>query len=483
MISLSIIIPARQEPYLQQTIDSLLSSAQGEIEIIAILDGYWPEKPIQDAPNVHLIHFPESRGMRASINTGAKLAKGKYLMKCDAHCIFADGFDEVLKADCKPDYTLVPTRYSLDSNKWERKEDKKYEFEYISSDDLKGKKWPEYADRVKNQQIVDLMTSQGSCWFMHWQRFWDLGGLDDINYGSMGREAQEICLKSWLSGGRYALDRNTWYAHWSKGKSAPRFAHRDEKKKSVEFATDLWLNDKWHLATRTLDWLVDKFAPVPTWDNEPKKDIEMNKMNDPKQYIKESYQVCDKKSPVMIPEMGRAGLYRLFADLGFKVGCEVGVQRGRNAWVMLQNIPDLKLYLVEPYNDHPSNNRKWGQKVHDKFKKQAHNRLKNDNVEWLEGFSEQVIEQVPDGSLDFVYIDGEHTYDFVMIDIILWSRKVRKGGIISGHDYEYWKPHQPKVAKAINNYSDAYGFKPLYITDKRMTEYAGDATSSWFWVK
>jgi len=472
---ISVIIPAYKEPYLQQTIDSLLKSARGKIEVIAVLDGCWPDPIIKDDPRVHLIHFPEPRGMRTAINAGAKLAKGKYLMKCDAHCLFADGFDEVLKADCEPDWTVVPTRYSLDSNKWERKIDKKYEFEYISSDDLKGKRWPEYAKRVEGQEIVDLMTSQGSCWFMYWERFWELEGLDDINYGGMGREAQEVCLKTWLSGGRMVLNRKTWYAHWSKSKKDIRFSNRETKAKSVEFAKELWMHDKWPKATRKLQWLIDKFAPVPTWESKP--------MNT-KEYIKDRFKVCDKKqSPIMIPDMGRAGLYRLFAELGFKIGCEVGVQRGRNAWVMLQNIPDLKLYLVEPYADHPSNYRKWGEKVHAKFKKQAHERLKNDNVEWIEGFSENVSNEIPDGSLDFVYIDGEHTYDFVMIDIILWSRKVRKGGIISGHDYEYWKPHQPKVARALNNYVEAYNLKPLYITDKRVTACRGDDTPSWFWVK
>ena len=474
---ISVIIPAYKEPYLQQTIDSLLKSARGKIEVIAVLDGCWPDPIIKDDPRVHLIHFPEPRGMRTAINAGAKLAKGKYLMKCDAHCLFADGFDEVLKADCEPDWTVVPTRYSLDSNKWERKIDKKYEFEYISSDDLKGKRWPEYAKRVEGQEIVDLMTFQGSCWFMHWERFWELGGLDDINYGGMGREAQEVCLKTWLSGGRMVLNRKTWYAHWSKSKSDIHTSQREIKAKSVEFAKDLWMNDKWFKATRKLQWLIDKFAPVPTWESKPKQ-------MDTKEYIKDRCSVCDKKkSPIMIPDMGRAGLYKLFAELGFKVGCEVGVQRGRNAWVMLQNIPDLKLYLVEPYADHPSNKRKWGEKNHAKFKKQAHKRLINYNVEWLEGFSEQVVDRVPDNSLDFVYIDGEHTYDFFMVDNILWKRKVRKGGIISGHDYEYWKPHQPKVSRAVNDYCSAYGIEPLYITDKRMKEYAGDTTASWFWVK
>jgi len=71
MNKVSIIIPARNEPHLQKTIDSLLDSAQGEIEIIGVLDGYWPESIIRDDPKVILIHNSESKGMRSGINAGA----------------------------------------------------------------------------------------------------------------------------------------------------------------------------------------------------------------------------------------------------------------------------------------------------------------------------------------------------------------------------------------------------------------------------
>lgn len=43
-----------------------------------------------------------------------------------------------------------------------------------------------------------------------------------------------------------------------------------------------------------------------------------------------------------------------------------------------------------------------------------------------------------DGSLDFVFIDGDHEYDGVMADIRAWLPKVRKGGVIAGHDYGSW---------------------------------------------
>ena len=264
MARVSIVIPARNEPYLQKTIDWLLIMAKGDIEIIAVLDGYWPDPPIRDDPRVRLIHFSECRGMRAAINSGARVAQGEWLMKCDAHCSFSDGFDIQLAADCQPDWTMVPVRYRLDVELWVLTGGP-YEFQYIRRSDLKGKDWPQYAERVKGQELCDLMTSQGSCWFMRRQRFWDLGGLDEANYGGMGREAQEVCLKSWLSGGRYVLDRKVLYAHWSKPYNTYK-PDRRGKLKSVAYAVDFWTNNRWPPQKMRLRDLVKKFAPVPTWE-------------------------------------------------------------------------------------------------------------------------------------------------------------------------------------------------------------------------
>ena len=263
MSDVSVIIPARNEPYLQQTVDDLFSKAKGEIEVIVVLDGWWPVPIVRDHPNLILIHRGVSQGMRPAINSAARIAKGKYLLKCDAHCIFDEGFDEKLRSNCEYDWTVVPVRYGLDVVNGKRT-DEIHEFQYIKRANLKGREWPEYAERVNGQMVVDLMTSQGSCWFMHRQRFFDLGGLDDVNYGKMGREAQEVCLKAWLSGGRYVLNRNTWYAHWSK--PSVNYPGRSvEKAKSIEYATHIWKQNLWPMQTRKLSWLVEKFAPVPTW--------------------------------------------------------------------------------------------------------------------------------------------------------------------------------------------------------------------------
>lgn len=502
---LSIVIPARNEPYLQNTIDGILNAASGEVEITAVLDGYWPDPPIRDDAHVRLIHFSESRGMRAAINAAVRVSQGEYLLKCDAHCLFDEGFDEKLIENCEPDWTVVPRRYGLDANSW-AKTDKLYEFQYIRQSDLKGKDWPEYTDRVKGQQIVDLMTSQGSCWFIHRDRFWDLGGLDEVNYGSMGKEAQEVCLKTWLSGGRYVLNRNTWYAHWSKDTGLYRDV-KEEKRKSANYALDFWANNRWPMQKHSLDWLVEKFAPVPTWNGaggnedgitrrektakedqgkDEKEEADTENSNQTitqtvsekvsgigliRERIKEtglrSYFIGQKRirkdilSPIMVRGYQRnPHLYKLFNDMGLRRGVEVGVRGGSNALVICKHITDLSLGLVDPWE-------------HNRHYTRVERILKPFDVKLIKKTSMDALDDFKSESLDFVYIDANHTFDYFMEDLIGWSRKVRSGGIVSGHDYFNWTGGD--IVLAVNAYVQAHGIKDLFITDEPIP--------SFFWVK
>jgi hypothetical protein len=73
-----------------------------------------------------------------------------------------------------------------------------------------------------------------------------------------------------------------------------------------------------------------------------------------------------------------------------------------------------------------------------------------DRTFFMRATSEKAILKFPDNSLDFVYIDGDHSYDAVLLDIILWHRKVKDGGILAGHDYQETRKHG--VKKAVDDY-------------------------------
>src|SRR5258708_354213 len=117
---LSVIIPSYYDPYLQKTVNSILKNATGDIEIIAIQDGPIDKAPIKADKRVKLIVLPKNVGMRGAINAGLKQARGKFIMKCDAHCTFAAGFNKVLAANCDTDQLMIPRRYTLNETHWRR---------------------------------------------------------------------------------------------------------------------------------------------------------------------------------------------------------------------------------------------------------------------------------------------------------------------------------------------------------------------------
>jgi glycosyltransferase involved in cell wall biosynthesis len=259
---ISIIIPSRNEPYLSKTVNDILAKGRGEIEVIVMLDGYW-DNPANDN-RVTIVHRGEVQGMRANINSGGAIAKGDYILKCDAHCMFDEGFDVKLLARMEDNWVVVPRRKRLDAENWVVIDDGRPDVDYMYlTPDFHGKNWDEKNRdfTLKSKPIDDLMTSQGSCWFMRRDYFYDLELLDGINYGSFWNEFQEIGLKCWLSGGRVVVNKNTWYAHLHK---QSRGYSLQEKPNEYVFE---WPRFKkaWDKQTLPIEYLIDKFSPVPGW--------------------------------------------------------------------------------------------------------------------------------------------------------------------------------------------------------------------------
>jgi glycosyltransferase involved in cell wall biosynthesis len=184
MSKVSVIIPARNEIYLQQTIDDILRNARGEVEVIPVLDGYWPDPMLRSDPRVRWIHHSVSHGMRAAINEGLGAATGEYILKSDAHCMMGEGWDEILKADCQEQDVVVPRRFALDAENWKIKEDKApVDYHYLTYPLEKAATSVCMASTtgmsaLKSAQrfsTTEEMSSQGSMYFMHkayFERFW-----------------------------------------------------------------------------------------------------------------------------------------------------------------------------------------------------------------------------------------------------------------------------------------------------------------------
>lgn len=283
MSKLSVVIPSRNEQFLPQTVDDIFAKAAGDIEVIAILDGYWADPLPKENPNLHYIHRGTPLGMRDGINSGVAIASGKYIMKCDAHCMFDEGFDEKLKEDCDEDWVIVPRRYSLDPELWERRKKAPFDHMLLSYPDnpldyggagYHGKAWRE-RDRLpefSQEPVFDLMSFQGSCWFIHRDYFYYLELMDEKNYGPFWQEAQEIGIKAWYSGGYVKRNTKTWYAHLHKGKKYGRgyFLAKSHLRQPVRYTNEWIFSPVWHkLANgRNLRWLVQHFWPVPGWPSD-----------------------------------------------------------------------------------------------------------------------------------------------------------------------------------------------------------------------
>ncbi len=142
--------------------------------------------------------------------------------------------------------------------------------------------------------------------------------------------------------------------------------------------------------------------------------------------------------PAEIPDCSRNDLPEFFKELGLKRGVEIGVYKGEYSEVIAKS--GLELYSVDPWRLYKDYGNSRGQKRLDEQYRQASERLSSyPNAHIIRKTSMEALDDFPDGSLDFVYIDGNHQFAYVAEDVYHWAIKVRQGGIISGHDYAYYK--------------------------------------------
>jgi hypothetical protein len=127
-------------------------------------------------------------------------------------------------------------------------------------------------------------------------------------------------------------------------------------------------------------------------------------------------------------------------SMGVKNALEVGSAHGESAFEATGIIPDLKLTCIDPWEG-----RRYGNNAQTDFEIRH---SWNPNVTTIRGYSPDALKVIPDGSLDAGYIDAMHTDPHITIDIDTLLPKIRKGGIIGGHDY-IWK-EWPDVVNAVN---------------------------------
>lgn len=144
------------------------------------------------------------------------------------------------------------------------------------------------------------------------------------------------------------------------------------------------------------------------------------------------------------------------------IGAEIGVYNGANAVNILSN-ENIKLYMIDPYLKYEEyeNSEKgssemsrsvesWNQLFVDIYNK-FNNTYKN-RVFFIRCKSEFAHNYFPDFYFDFVYIDGNHLYDYVKKDIYFYYPKTKNGGLFGGHNYE---TAHPGVIKAVDEFIES----------------------------
>lgn len=322
MCDLSILIPARNEMFLKNTVEDILKNSRSNTEIIIVLDGQWPVEPLEVNPRVTIIYHPESIGQRAATNEAAKLASGKYLMKVDAHCAFDEGFDSKLIGHTQDDWTIVPTMRNLHAFNWVCQSCGETTYQGPTPEKCSkcgnsaiirdvvwiAKKSPqsnsycfdsephfqyfgEYSKRPEGQgELTESMSLQGSCFMISKENYWKWNVCDE-SFGSWGSQGIEVAFKTWANGGRVIVDHSTWYAHMFRTQGGDFGFPYPQSGKQVEHAKEQarrLFQDTWPGKVHDLVWLLEKFWPVKGWTQEQldelkgsEKQIEVEKIELP----------------------------------------------------------------------------------------------------------------------------------------------------------------------------------------------------------
>jgi predicted O-methyltransferase YrrM len=160
-----------------------------------------------------------------------------------------------------------------------------------------------------------------------------------------------------------------------------------------------------------------------------------------------------------------------------KRGAEIGVWHGLTSYALLARFPYLQLLAVDP----------WDLGAHNPTMPKNTEELKEARLafhKWTEPYAPRRIviqdtsfnaaEWIADWSLDFVFIDAVHTYEFIKRDLELYYPKVKPGGLFSGHDY-----------CSQQNRTKLFGVKRAVNEFAELNEVAVNVAPSsiWWWIK
>lgn len=211
MTELSIIIPARNEKYLQRTIEDILEHIEGDTEILVGLDGDLPSLVPSIAiksKTITVERMASPIGQRALMNRLTNLSKAKYIMKVDGHCSFSQGFDRKMMEAIDDKTIMSPYMMKLDAENWQIMPQNPTSM-YVFDTDLVMQHWREGA----NEELInETMVPVGAAFMVTRENYWKWN-LCDESLGSWGGQNTELGIKAYLNGGRCVTNKNVYFGH------------------------------------------------------------------------------------------------------------------------------------------------------------------------------------------------------------------------------------------------------------------------------
>jgi hypothetical protein len=173
----------------------------------------------------------------------------------------------------------------------------------------------------------------------------------------------------------------------------------------------------------------------------------------------------------------RSKIFEIINFLENPIICEVGVQLGNHFNdILTENVKEA--YAVDSWTSFgkiSENDSLFSQQELDQQHQQVCERFSSDTrVKVIRDFSKNASLMFEDDYFDFIYIDADHTYEAVKSDLESWYPKLKKGGIMSGHDYVEVTTSVPfGVVQAVNEFlkKNNISNESFFLTSEQYASY------------
>ena len=192
--------------------------------------------------------------------------------------------------------------------------------------------------------------------------------------------------------------------------------------------------------------------------------------------------------PFEIPDARRDDLPGALIEVGLKVGAEIGVAKGVFSEKFCQ--AGLKVFSVDAWRPLPDYQEEGMKERLAAEYEEAKKRLSPYDCTIIRKTSMDALADIPDRSLDWIYIDAHHGFRHIADDLWEWSKKVKKGGWIMGHDYiELRRPYREAayvlhVKHVVDAYTRAMKISPWFVLGRKHKAEGEmrDKFRSYFWI-